>query len=101
MLNWSKFPSQLWCKLVAQYVITLNLLRSSQINTKLSAHAQVFGKSNYDCTPMAPPGIKVLLHECPKERGLRYPHALFGWYIGPSLEHYHCHKIWMPATNSV
>ena len=40
---------------------------------------------------MDPPSIKVLLHERPEDRGSWSPHALSGWYIVPSLEHYHCH----------
>ena len=94
-------PLNLWCKLVARFVITLNLLRSFWINPKLSAHAQVFGNFDNDCTTMDPPSIKVTLHERPKDRGLWYSHALSGCYIGPSLEHYRCHKIWLPPTNSV
>ena len=47
------------------------------------------------------PGIKVLLHGIPKDCGSWSPHALSGWYIGPSLDHHHCHKIWIPVTNSV
>ena len=42
----------------------------------LSAHAQVFGNFNYDCTPMDKTGIKVLLHERPEYRGSWPPHAL-------------------------
>ena len=56
-------PLNLCCKLVAQYVITLNLLWPSRINPKLSANEQVFGHFKYDRTLMAPPGIKVLLCE--------------------------------------
>ena len=96
-----RFPLNLWCKLVTQYVLTLNFLRNSWINTKLSAHEQVFGNFNYDCTTMAPPGIKVLIRECTKDHGSWSTHALSGWYIDPSFEHYHCHKIWIPSTNAV
>ena len=24
----------------------------------------------------------------------------FCWYLGPSLKHYHCHKVWIPQTSS-
>ena len=62
---------------------------------------EIFGNFNYDRTPMDPTVIKVILHEHPKYRGLWSPHVLSGWYIGPSLEHYHFNKIWITATNSV
>ena len=55
-------PLNLWYNSVAQSVITLKLLWTYRINTKLSAHAQVFGNFNYDHTPMDPPAIKDLLH---------------------------------------
>ena len=50
---------------------------------------------------MDPPGIKVLLRERPGDRRSWSPHALSGWYIGPSLEHYRCHQIQISITNSV
>ena len=50
---------------------------------------------------MAPPGIKVLLCERPEDCGLWFPHALSGCYTGSSIDHYCCHQIWIPATNSV
>ena len=53
-----QFPARLWNELIPQAEITLNLLRTSRINPKLSAHAQVFGQFDYNRTPMAPPGLK-------------------------------------------
>ena len=35
------------------------------MNPKLSAYAQVKGEFDYNCTPLAPPGIHVLIHEKP------------------------------------
>ena len=37
------FPKYLWCQLVPQEVVTLNMLQQSRINPKLSAHNQVVG----------------------------------------------------------
>ena len=50
---------------------------------------------------MAPTGIKVLPREFLEDFGSWSPHALFGWYIGPSLEYYCCRQIWIPDTTSV
>ena len=63
-----RFPKYLWCQLVPQAVITLNMLRQSRINPKLSAHDQVFGTFNYQRTPLAPLGTKVIIHERPDQR---------------------------------
>ena len=49
-----RFPKYLWCQLIPQAVITLNMLQQSRINPKLLAHDQVFGTFNYQRTPLAP-----------------------------------------------
>ena len=89
------FPLHLWDRLVPQAIISLNLLRGSRMNPKLSAYAQVFGAFDFNATPLAPPGIRVLVHEKPKDRGTWSPHALDGWYVGPAMESYRCYTVWM------
>jgi hypothetical protein len=51
------FPLHLWDRLVPHLLLTLNLLRGSRINLKLSAWAQVHGMFDFDRTPIAPAGI--------------------------------------------
>ena len=73
------FPKYLWCQLVLQAVITLNMLRQSRINPKLLAHDQVFGTSNYQRTPLVPLGTKVIIHEWPDQRMTWDKHELPGF----------------------
>ena len=47
-----RFPKYLFCQLVPQAVITLNILWQSRINLKLSAHDQVFNTFNHQRTPL-------------------------------------------------
>jgi hypothetical protein len=94
------FPMHLWCRLVAQANITINLLRESRINPSLSAYAQVHGAFDYNATPMAPPGIRVLTHDKPSKRPSWAPHGEEGWYIGPALEHYRCFTVYVNKTAS-
>ena len=94
------FPLHLWDELLPQCTLTLNLLRQSRLNPQLSAHAHVYGPFNYACTPIAPPGMKILVHERSANCGSYDAHATTGWYLGPSLKHYRCHKVWIPQTNS-
>ena len=61
------FPLNLWDELVPQCTLTLNLLRQSRLNPQLSALAHVYGPFNYARTPIAPPGMKILVHERPTE----------------------------------
>ena len=91
------FPLHLWDRLVPQALLSLNLLRGSRVNPKLSAHAQIHGAFDFNATPLAPPGIRVLVHD---KRGTWSPHALDGWYVGPALEAYRCYTIWMWDTRS-
>ena len=95
-----QFPIAEWDRLLPQAVITLNLLQNSRINPKISAYVALFGNFNFNATPMAPPGTKVLIHEKPGQRLSWDPHAVEGWYIGPSTEHYRCVKVYVPSTFS-
>ena len=62
------FPIQLWCRLLQQAELTLNLLRPSRLNSKLSAYAQLEGAFNFNRTPLVPPGVKTLVYEKPSQR---------------------------------
>jgi hypothetical protein len=94
------FPLHLWDRLLPQALLTLNLLQGSCTNPKLSAYAQLNGHFDFNRTPIAPPGIRVLVHEKPSNRGTWAPHALDGWYVSPALESYHCHRVWMWDTRA-
>ena len=82
------FPLYLWDLLLPQAEMSLNLLRGSRINPKLSAYAQIFGQYDYNRTPIAPPGTKVVVHEKPHQRGSWDPHGKDGYYAGPAMESY-------------
>jgi hypothetical protein len=81
----TQFPIHLWDRLIPHAVITLNLLRQSRINPNLLAHAQLHGIFDYNKTPLAPPGTKVIIHKKPDHRGSWSPHGLKGWYVGPAM----------------
>lgn len=95
-----KFPISLWDRLIPQACITLNLLRASRINPKLSAHASVFGQFSYNHTPLAPPGTHVLVHEKPDKRKTWEVHAIDAWYVGPALDHYRSYRVHAWNTNA-
>jgi len=88
----------LWDCLVQQAVLTLNLWQGSRINPKLSAWAHVYGHYNFNQTPIAPPGIKVLVHEKPDNHNTWAPHAIEGWYVDPALHSYSCYCTWITET---
>ena len=53
---------------------------------------------NYNRTPIAQPSTKVVAHSSVDEQPTFGPHGRLGWYIGPSLEHYRCFKVYCLNT---
>ena len=94
------FPLQEWDRLIIQGEMTLNSLRASKINPKLSAHAHMLGEFNYNKTPLVPPGTKIIAHNKPSNRESWQMNGEEGWYIGPSLQHYRCVKCFFTKTRS-
>ena len=94
------FPMSLWDRLLKQAELMINLLRASRINPKLSAYAQLEGSFDFNATPMAPPGTRIVVHEKPSTRATWAPHGKDGWYVGPAMEHYRCFTAHVNATNS-
>jgi hypothetical protein len=92
------FPMHLWDRLLPQAVITLNMLRTSRINPKLSASTPIDGQYDFNRAPMAPPCTRIIAHETPSNRRTWAPHDQDGWYIGPALEHYQCYSVNITKT---
>ena len=87
------FPLKKWDSLLRQAVITLNLLCTYFIYPKLSAHSLLNGPYDFNATPMAPPGSKILVHKKPALRGTWAAHAVNAWYLGHTLHHYQCYHV--------
>ena len=92
--------SQEWGCLIPQAVLTLNLIRSPRTNTSLYFHAAINSNFDFNATPLAPPGTKVLVHEAASNRPSFSTNAVNGYYIGPSLNHYCCYHCYIPNTAS-
>jgi hypothetical protein len=69
------FYMHLWERFLPQAVITLNMLRTSSINPKLSAATHIFGQYNFNRAPMAPTGTRIIAHETPNGRSTWAPHG--------------------------
>lgn len=94
------FPLELWDKLLPQCVMTLNLLRRSRVNPKLSAYAMIHGSFDFNKTPLAPAGTKVVIHVKADVRPAHTPHGVDGYYLGPAMEHYRCYRVWAKDTRA-
>ena len=94
------FPILEWDRLLPQCEMTLNLLRSSRINPRLSSWAPLNGNHHFNKSPLAPPGTKILVHKKPQDSGSLQFHGTEGWYIGPALHHYRCLTCYLPITRT-
>jgi hypothetical protein len=94
------FPLLLWDRLLSQATITLNLLRQSIVNPKVSAYAQLYGHYDFNQAPMAPPSTRVISHENPKQRASWDPHGVDGWYMVLAPDHYHCYRVHINKTKT-
>jgi hypothetical protein len=88
----------LWDKLLPQGVITLNMLRTSIINPKLSEATHIYGQYDFNRAPMAPPGKRTIAYDTPHRRRTSAPHGQDGWHIGPAIEHYRCYTVYITKT---
>jgi hypothetical protein len=58
-------PFQLWDEFLLQVELTLNMLRFSRRNPKISANQEVYGAFDLNKTPLAPLGTKALIYDDP------------------------------------
>ena len=78
--------------------MTLNMLRFSRINPKLSAYSQPEGIFDFNRTPLALLGMKAIVHERTKQRGAWASHGQRGFNIGPAPHHYRHYSIFVITT---
>jgi hypothetical protein len=97
-----EFPMYLWDKVLPQAELTINHLRECKSNPAVSAYEGMFNKKyDFDAHPIAPVGIKVIVHDKPDNRASWDPHGVEGFYLGPALDHYRCWRAWIKSTRSV
>ena len=92
------FPLQLWDTILPQAELSLNMLRGSRLDPRISAWEQLHGKYDFNAHPIVPLGMRIVLHEKPPQRGTWSPHGVEGFYLGPALEHYRCYRGWVIKT---
>ena len=94
------FPPYLWDLLLPQAELTLNLLRQSALNPRISAWEYFQGPFDFNKTPLGPVGCRVLIHAKPATRRTWDFRAKEGFYIGPALDSYRCFKLVKSDTKS-
>ena len=95
------FPINIWDLLLPQAELTLNLLRQATINPSQSAWSYFHGAFNYDAITISTLGCDIIEHRKTVTRNFWDFCSVAGWYVGVSLQHYHCHIIVAKATRAV
>jgi len=95
----NNFPLHQWDRLLPQTILTLNLLRQSNVNPNVSAYHYVNGPFDYNAMPLGPMGCEVQIYNsADKRKSWEESRSLDGWYLGMSPEHYLCHRIYVKKT---
>ena len=92
------FPVSEWDRLIYQSNLTLNLLRASRANPNLSSWAYLFGAFDFNATPLAPPGTKIIAHKDSATKGTWDLNGESGWYVAPAMDHYRCITGYFPRS---
>mmetsp|Transcript_17892 Transcript_17892/g.45411 ORF Transcript_17892/g.45411 Transcript_17892/m.45411 type:complete len:280 (+) Transcript_17892:1233-2072(+) len=95
------FPLHAWHHLIPHAEISLNLLRTCTADPRISAWTALHGAYSFNSQPIAPPGCFILAFDPPDKRKSWGPHGVEGFYLGPALDHYRCHRVLVSATNSI
>ena len=74
--------------MIPQANITLNLLRNTRLNPKLSAYTYIYSQFNFLATPIAPPRTKVVAYISLQKRATWELNREVGWYVEPLIDHY-------------
>ena len=96
-----KFPMHLWDLLLPQCDMTLNMLRASRVHPQISANDALNGTFNFNATPLAPVGCKVVVHEKPTKRKTWDPAGTHGFYLGPAMRHYICYSCYVTKSKGI
>ena len=62
------------------------------------AHATIEGIFDFNRTPLAPTGIKVLVHKKTQQCKTWGTHGVHVWYTRPAMEHYMYYTKYIPNT---
>ena len=91
-------PIQLWSKLLPQMQYTLNMLRISRNNNKLTAYEELNGKFDWNRTPIAPLGTIGMLFIHPESHTTFAPHCDEAFTVGRARHHYRLLELYVPTT---
>jgi len=96
----NSFPINQSDELLPQIILTLNLLRQSNVAPNISAWAYHHGSFDYNRMPLAPMGGAVQFHIKPGRQKTFGEHSEDGFYLKTLEEHYRTHVIFAKKTQA-
>jgi hypothetical protein len=93
-----EFELEAWDELMPQCEQTLNMMRQSGVSLFMSAWTQLHGEVDYVATPLAPPGMSVIVYDTPDTRGSFANRGTRAFYVGPAPQHHGCFTVYVPST---
>jgi hypothetical protein len=96
----SKFPLQLWDRLMPQVQDMLNMMHASRINPAILAYEALNGPYDWNRYPLAPLGCKAVVYEDGDTRGSWVSRGVNAWYLGLSQDHYRFDFYNIPETRA-
>ena len=91
----------LWCHLLLQAEMTLNMLWASHLVPTILAHAHLHGQHDYNTQPLTPLVMECDMHVVSSVRESWAPHSKSGFNVAIAAKHYRCHMVWLKNTQSV
>ena len=98
----AELPKNIWDEFIAQAELTLAHLRAYTINPAISSYEGIYGsKHNFSAHPINVLGVRTVALTPADKRESWAPHGIDCFYIGAALQHYRCHRVYVPATNDI
>ena len=94
------FPSY-WCYGIEQMEMTMNMLRKTHVNPKISAFTYLHGQFAYNTVPVIPFEWKIVCFKDPADRQKTAFHGVEGFVIGMCTHGHQKIQAIIPSTNAV
>lgn len=95
-----EFPISYWFRLLPHVDVCVNIVCQCRQNPKLPAWGAMGGDFHFESTPIAPPGISMLMYKRPQKRATFGHNLEKAWYIGLCLNNYQTLKAMLPSTGA-
>ena len=90
-----------WDLLIPYAELKLNFLRPFGPDPSKSAHTGVYGSPfDFAAHPLAPAGCLCIGFIASDVRPSWAPYSYLSYYLGPSLDHYRCHSLYVISAKS-